>query len=112
MIGKTDIRLSEICEQTADQLRGVFAGQFDRTSTETDSGKKLAAPAPDPGEIAEHHGVQVATPEWLVDRQRVLVGGDRTVIVAHRLIDRRNGVQDLAFVHVVAGRAVDLQRSQ
>lgn len=68
----------------------------------------LAATASDSGEVAELHGVEVATSERLVDRQRVLVGLDCTAVVAHRLVDDGDCVEDLALVDLVAGPAVDL----
>ncbi len=63
-----------------------------------------------PGKVAEHHGVDVAPGEWLVDRQRLLVGRDGPVVVTHRLVDRRDRVQDPGLVDDVIGRAIDLQR--
>lgn len=112
MIGKADVRLGEISEEARNQVGSVFAGKTDSLAAEPDGLEVLTTATPDASQIAHHHGIDLWTNKRFVDRQRVLVGTDRAVVVTHRLVDRGNCVQDTTFVQVVAGGPVRLQGAQ
>jgi hypothetical protein len=56
------MRLGEIGEQTADEVRRVLAGELDRSASEFDRFEVFASTTPDPCEVAEHHRVDVGRP--------------------------------------------------
>ena len=104
--------LGEVGEQASDELRRLGASERHCAPTELDGDRILASAAADPGEVPEHHGVDVRTGERLVHGESGLVAVDRSLVVAHRLVHRSHGVQDAPLVDDVVGRPVDLERMQ
>ena len=80
--------------------------------TDVDRLVEPAASTEQSGQVAEHHRIDVGPPQRFVDGKGLLIGGDRPVVVAHRLVHGGDGVQDARLVTGVIGRPVHLQRSQ
>jgi hypothetical protein len=106
------VGFGEVGEQTSDQVRRIGSRQSERATAELDRCGMFAAATPDSCEVAEDHRVDVGAGERLVHGERGLVVRDRTFVVVHRLVDRRNGVQDAALVDAVFGGPVHLEGPQ
>ena len=111
-IGQADVRLGQIGEQAPDELRRVHPCEVDGAPTQTDRfemfTRRPRMRARFPSTIASMSG----RPSASLTAERVLVGADRPVVVGHRLIHRRDGVQDATLVDDVVGGPVHLEGLQ
>ncbi len=109
MVGEAHVGLGQIGEQVGDDRWAVLTGDLDRPPTHRDSRKVLGPGRADACDVAEDERDHLGATERLGSRERLLVGDDRAVVVAHRVVHGGDGVQDVAAVDLVPGRLVDVE---
>ena len=106
------VRLGEAGEDVGHELGGVQAAELERRFAQADRQQVLVATGAHLGHVRQREHVVVGPVETLVGRERGLVGDQRTIGVAERVVDDRDGVQQVALVDPMVGEAVQLERLQ
>jgi hypothetical protein len=101
VVGQAHVGLGEVGQQVGDERRVVDACELDGAAAHRHRWEVLGSRRTDARHVAEDQGDELLTIEWLGDRESTLVGDDRTIVVAHRVVDRGDGVEDVAGIDAV-----------
>ena len=93
-------------------LGKVLAGDLQRRLAQADREQVLLTLGAHLGHVGERDGIEAPTRALAVGLERGLVGDDGPVGVSQAVMDGGDGVEQVAEVGEIGGRAVDLQRLQ
>ena len=104
------VRVREPGQDLGDHRRVVFTRQFEGLLRQHDRRKVLMALGADLGHVRQRANVVVGSIEALVRGEGRLVGDEGPVGVTERVVDGRNGVEEVALVDAMVGEPIQLER--